>query len=250
MKNNTDLANEFFQSMTDEIYCNLPCQIEAVNGNYVDVTVFINDEEPNQTLYNIPIQREETGRAYVFLGIKKGDFGTLKFFDRDTSDYIQSFNTQYNGNEEQHSINHRCFELGFVPDSKNYVYPNDKEIVIGLKNQKFTLSVDNDGKLNITSQNDVDINITGNVTQAVTGNVTQSIEGNISQDVTGDVTQNISGNANIIATNVNTNGILTHTGNVTINGTLTATTIIAQNGSTGTYANQVTTASGIVVSGS
>ena len=241
MESTTELFRQLLSQTTDNIYVQNPCKVEAVHNNYVDVLLYINDDEPDFVIYNVPIKHQETQRAYIFLGIKKGDRGVVRFFDRSTEGYLQS-DIDYNSDERQHDINDRCFELGFVPDKESYVYPNDKEIVIGLKNQKFTLSVDDEGKLSITSQNNVDINITGNVTQ--------TINGNIEQTITGDVTQNVSGDANITANNINSSGNLTHTGNVTINGTLTATTVIAQNGSTGTYANQVTTASGIVVSGS
>jgi hypothetical protein len=43
---------------------------------------------------------------------------------------------------------------------------------------------------------------------------------------------------------------MTHTGNLTVNGTLTATKVVAQNGASGTFANQVTVKSGITTSGS
>ena len=90
MKSVNELFEDVLRTTTDEIYCNLPCQVIAVNGNYVDVKAFINDEEPDSILYNVPIQRPETQRAYIFLGIKSGDTGTLKFFDRSTEGYLQS----------------------------------------------------------------------------------------------------------------------------------------------------------------
>lgn len=212
----TQLASKFIEDATDEIYCTLPCQVEAINGNYVDVKVFINEEEPDQILYNVPIQRPETQRAYIFLGIKKGDRGVLKFFDRSTEGYLQS-DFDYNSDERQHDINDRVFSLGFIPDSESYVYPADKEIEIGLKNQKFKLSVDENGNLDITSTTKITLN----------------------------------------APNINTIGLLTHTGNISVIGDVTVSnnitstngiisgTINAKGGKTGTY-DKVKTTNGIV----
>ena len=162
----TQLASKFIENITDEMYCVLPCQVEAISGNYVDVKVFINEEEPDQILYNVPIQRPETQRAYIFLGIKKGDRGVLKFFDRSTEGYLQS-DFDYNSDERQHDLNDRVFSLGFIPDSESYVYPTDKDIEIGLKDKAIKMSFTENG---ITIVGDVTIDGDLNVSGEVTGN--------------------------------------------------------------------------------
>lgn len=268
----------------DNQFVQCPCRVTAVseNGNYVDVLPIINDDDDNQELYDVKIRHLESARAFIFLGVKKGDRGILRFFDRSIENYSINGSEEYNEDDRMHNDNDGLFELGFVPDNESYVYPSDKEIAIGLKNQKFTLSVDNAGNINILSQKDVNLFVSGNVTSTIQGNFLSKIEGNaeitvkgkveetiesnltatikgkadltVEQDVTasikGNATANITGNANITATNINTNGILNHTGDMNVQGTMTAAQVIAQNGSTGTYANQVTTASGIVISGS
>ena len=166
MKSVSELFEEVLRKTTDEMYCVLPCQVEAISGNYVDVKVFINEEEPDQILYNVPIQRPETQRAYIFLGIKKGDRGVLKFFDRSTEGYLQS-DFDYNSDERQHDLNDRVFSLGFIPDSESYVYPTDKEIEIGLKNKAIKMSFTENG---ITIVGDVAIDGDLTVSGEVTGN--------------------------------------------------------------------------------
>lgn len=175
MEEPVEIANEYFDSKTDEVYVQNPCKVVNVNGNYVDVLLYINDDEPDTIIYNVPIIRPaETQRAYIFLGIKEGDRGVCRFFDRSTEAYLQS-DFDYNSDDRQHDINDRCFELGFIPDKEAFVYPTDKEIEIGLKNAKFKISVDENGNIAIVSEGTAtitcptvnhtgDINITGTVT--------------------------------------------------------------------------------------
>lgn len=128
MKTASELFDKVLKMTTDELYCTLPCQVVAVENNYVDVKVFINDDEPDMILYHVPIQRPETQRAYIYLGIKSGDRGTLKFFDRSVEGYLQS-DFDYNSDDRQHDISDRAFELGFIPDKEAYVYPSETQIL-------------------------------------------------------------------------------------------------------------------------
>lgn len=182
MDDPTELASKFFENVTDELYCTLPCQVVGINGNYVDVKVFINDEEPDMVLYHVPIQRPETQRAYFYLGIKSGDRGTLKFFDRSVEGYLQS-DFDYNSDDRQHDISDRAFELGFIPDAEAFVYPTNQEIEIGLKNKKFVLSVNEEGNVVITT--DGTINLKASV---INSEATINHKGNINVD--GDVIAN------------------------------------------------------------
>ena len=189
---------------TDEVYCSCPCQVLRVNGNYVDVLAIINDDEPDFPLYHVPIKRMETQNAYVFLKISEGDYGTLTFFDRDTTDYIATGNTEYNYNDEQHSINFRAFELGFVPDPSAFVYPIDKEIEIGLKGGQAKINIDTSGNITIYSVDN--ITLKSGVGVVIDAPDTTTI-GNLSAG---------NGKSGMYATN---SGILTFT-----NGILTAST--------------------------
>lgn len=163
-KTASELLDKVLRSTTDEIYVQNPCQVVNVNGNFVDVLLFINDEEEDFVIYNVPIVRPETQRAYIFLGIKKGDRGVCRFFDRSTEGYLQS-DFDYNSDERQHDINDRCFELGFIPNAEAFVYPTNADIEIGLKSGLVKMSFTEDG-ISILGN----VNITGDLT--VTGEVT------------------------------------------------------------------------------
>lgn len=173
-----ELIKKNINYSTDELYVMNPCKVVGVHGNYVDVLLYINDEEPDFIIYNVPIIRQETQRAYIFLGIKEGDRGTCRFFDRSTEGYLQS-DFDYNSDERQHDINDRCFELGFIPDKEAYVYPTNVDIEIGIKNKSVKMSFTESG-----------IAIVGNVT----------IDGNLT--VTGEVI----GNSIPLSTHLHGNG--------------------------------------------
>lgn len=194
MKSANELLKILLDNITDNIYVQNPCKVVKVSedGNFVDVLLYINDEEVDTVIYNVPIVRPETQRAYIFLGIKEGDRGVCRFFDRSVEGYLQS-DFDYNSDERQHDISDRCFELGFLPNKETFKYLTTAEIEIGLKNQNFKLSIDNDGNLNITSNGVLnltaktishtgDININGTLTatkiiaeNGVSGTFTQSI---------------------------------------------------------------------------
>lgn len=160
MKSPNELFETILKNTTDDMFVLNPCEVVAVKGNYVDVKLYINDEYPDMILYHVPIQRQETQRAYIFLGIKEGDRGTLKFFDRSTEGYLQS-DFDYNSDDRQHDINDRCFELGFIPDKEAYVYPTNVDIEIGLKDKSVKMSFTENGiaiQGAVTFENDVTFN--------------------------------------------------------------------------------------------
>lgn len=194
MRTASELFNQVLKMTTDELYCTLPCQVVAVDGNYVNVKVFINDNEPDMVLYHVPIQREETNRAYIFLGIKQGDRGTLKFFDRSVEGYLQS-DFDYNSDDRQHDISDRCFELGFIPDKEAYEYLTTAEIEIGLKSGACKISINADGSLNVNST----------VVTTVTA-PTVTINGNVVVNGTINATGEITGNGIPLSTHVHGNG--------------------------------------------
>lgn len=182
MKTVSELFDKVLKMTTDELYCLLPCQVVGVSGNYVDVKVFINDDEPDMILYHVPIQRLETQRAYIYLGIKSGDRGTLKFFDRSVEGYLQS-DFDYNSDDRQHDISDRTFELGFIPDKEAYQYLTTAEIELGLKSGACKISINADGSLNInstvaTTVTAPTVTINGNVVVNGTINATGEITGN------------------------------------------------------------------------
>lgn len=182
MESVTELFRSFISDTTDNIYVMNPCKVVGVHGNYVDVLLYINDEELDFVIYNVPIIRQETQRAYIFLGIKEGDRGTCRFFDRSTEGYLQS-DFDYNSDDRQHDINDRCFELGFIPDKEAYEYLTTAEIEIGLKSGTCKISINADGSLNVnstvaTTVTAPTVTINGNVVVNGTINATGEITGN------------------------------------------------------------------------
>ena len=188
---------ELLKTMCDNQYVQCPCKVLAVNGNYVDVLPIINDELVNQPLYDVKIQRKETSTAYIYFKVHVGDRGILRFFDRSIENYSINGSEVYNNDDRFHDANDGCFEVGFLPDTEAFEYPENQEIEIGLKNAKFKISVDENGNVNILS------------------------EGNVKLDVTGNLTTTVSGTANLTAPTINTKGILNQTGNVNIIGDVT-----------------------------
>ena len=164
MKSNSELLNQLLSTTTDELYVQTPATVTNVSadGNYVNAILHINDDEPDIEVFNIRIQRPETQRAYIYLGVKNGDKGIVRFFDRSVEGYLQS-NYDFNSDDRQHSINDRCFELGFLPDKEAFVYPTNTDIEIGLKSGNVKMTFTEDG-----------ISIIGNVT--INGNLTVSGE--------------------------------------------------------------------------
>ena len=196
-----ELFSDVLNITTDNIWVQCPCRVVSVNGNYVNAIAIVNDEEIDFTLYNIPIKRDETKSGYLYFQIVEGDYGTLRFYDRSIEDYMKG-DERWNGDFRQHSLQDRCFELGFIPDNSAYKYTTTALIELGCK----------DGLTNIQLNN-------------------------------GSITIN-SSNVTINTDNAQING------NVDVAGTLSADVIVARNGATGTYANSVTSADGIVTGGS
>ena len=182
MESLNEVIDQVLLNRTDELYVQNPCKVVGVHGNYVDVLLYINDEEPDFVIYNVPIMRPETQRAYILLGIKEGDRGVCRFFDRSTEAYLQS-DFDYNSDERQHDINDRVFEHGFLPDKEAYEYLTTASVEIGLKNGACKISIADDGTLNVVST--VAINITA-PTVTITGNVV--VDGTIT--ATGEITGN------------------------------------------------------------
>ena len=182
MESLAKVVDDILTCKTDELYVQNPCKVVGVHGNYVDVLLYINDEEPDFVIYNVPIIRQETQRAYIFLGIKEGDRGVCRFFDRSTEGYLQS-DFDYNSDDRQHDINDRCFELGFIPDKEAYKYDTTADIEIGLKNGRCKISINANGSLDVNSNVAITVTaptvtINGNVVVNGTINATGEITGN------------------------------------------------------------------------
>jgi len=183
-----DELNTFARGILDSDNSCLPARVVKVNDDgSVNVVAIRNDEIPDCVI-TVPVLRPETQRAYIMLKIKEGDRGVVKFCDKSIESYRLTGSEEYNGDDRQHSISDGVFQLGFLPDNEKFVFP-DGEIVIGLKNNTFTLSVNENGSLTIgasavTINSDVTINGTLTATTDVIGGGI-SLKNHVHSGVTG-----------------------------------------------------------------
>ena len=161
----------FAQNILDSANSCLPAKVMKVNADgSVNILVIRNDDIDNCVI-TVPVLRPETQRAYIQLKIKEGDRGIVKFCDKSIENYRLTGSESYNNDDRQHSFSDGVFQLGFLPDNEKFVFP-DGEIVIGLKNNKLKLIVDENGNLTITAQAvtiNSDITVNGDIT--ATGDV-------------------------------------------------------------------------------
>ena len=183
-----DELNTFARGILDSDNSCLPARVVKINDDgSVNVVAIRNDEIPDCVI-TAPVLRPETQRAYIMLKIKAGDRGVVKFCDKSIESYRLTGSEEYNGDDRQHSISDGVFQLGFLPDNEKFVFP-DGEIVIGLKNNTFTLSVNENGSLTIgasavTINSDVTINGTLTATTDVIGGGI-SLKNHVHSGVTG-----------------------------------------------------------------
>ena len=184
------LQNELMRlakGVSDSVNSCLPAKVMQVNSDgSVNVLIIRNDELDNCVI-TVPVLRPETQRAYIQLKIKVGDRGVVKFCDKSIEGYRLTGSEQYDNDDRQHSLSDGVFQLGFLPDNEKFVFP-DGEIVIGLKNNKLKLIIDENGNLTITAAAvtiNSDIQVNGKIT--ATGEI-QSGQIKLTQHTHGGVT--------------------------------------------------------------
>ena len=138
------------EKIKNEINCTLPARVTQVNEDGTVNVVAIRNDEIKDCVITVPVLRPETQRAYIQLNIAPGDRGVLKFCDKSIEEYRKG-NENYNGDDRTHSISDGIFQLGFLPSNEKFVFP-DGEIVIGLKNSQFILSVNETGDFTIKAK--------------------------------------------------------------------------------------------------
>lgn len=128
METPEEILGNIFDGFSAQTLVEKPCVITNVINQYtVDITYY-NNNEPN-ILYNVPVKHLQTNSAYVFLGLKAGDCGTVRFFDNDVTPYYNGSDIE-STEERTHNINDNLFSCGFYPSPKQYIFPNG-DIVIG-----------------------------------------------------------------------------------------------------------------------
>ena len=157
---------KFAKAIQESVNCCLPAKVVQVNQDGSVNVVAIRNDKIDDCVITIPVLRPETQRAYIQLAIKQGDRGVVKFMDKSIEDYRLTGSEAYNNDDRSHSLSDGVFQLGFLPDNEKFVYP-DGEIVVGLKNNTFTLNVAENGGLTITAKSftiNSDVTINGKLT--------------------------------------------------------------------------------------
>lgn len=128
MRTPEEALDDIFNGFSASTLVEKPCVVSKVIDNYtVDITYYDNNE-PN-TLVDVPVKHLQTNSAFIFLKLKAGDCGTVRFFDNDVTAYYNGSDVASN-EERTHDINDNCYTYGFYPSAKHYVFP-DGDIVIG-----------------------------------------------------------------------------------------------------------------------
>lgn len=166
------------QDLKNEIKVQLPCRVYEVDydNNYVDVEILDYDCDYHGNLINYPIipnvpirQPIYSGSIYMILPVRKGDIGTIEFFDSSIKELIATDTYDYDYNEEWHSLNNGLFTNGFLP--KNKIIPVDKnfKLIMASHTGTFTFKVNSNDELEIKTPN---MKLNGNL--IVTGDINSS----------------------------------------------------------------------------
>lgn len=83
-------------------------------------------------LQNVPVRHIKSPTGFFILKLKEGDRGIVRFFDDDIDLYRTSGVIAESSEVKVHDINDNIFEIGFYPDTENYVYP-DGDVIVGTK---------------------------------------------------------------------------------------------------------------------
>ena len=119
----------FAKAIQESVNCCLPARVVQVNQDGSVNVVAIRNDKIDDCVITIPVIRPETQRAYIYLGIKAGDRGIIKFMDKSIEEYRLTGSEAYNNDDRSHSLSDGIFQLGFLPDNEKFVYP-EGEIVI------------------------------------------------------------------------------------------------------------------------
>lgn len=154
----TDIEN------SKQIRVHMPCKVVAVNNNGTTVDVEIQGQEDTgfgfyskfPILLDLPvIYNNYTSSAYIITPVQIGDTGLVEFLDFNASDFNFNGNVTISSDQNPHSLNNGVFINGYIPIFKQIDIPENKPIIMGLKNKTFTLEVGESGDLIISSLNSI-----------------------------------------------------------------------------------------------
>lgn len=146
------------------IRVHMPCKVVAINGATVDVEIQGMEDSglgyytKFPLLLDLPIiYNNYTSSAYIITPVQVGDTGLVEFLDFNTTNFTNDGNTAVTSDQYPHALNNGSFINGYIPTSKQIDIPINKPIVMGLKNNTFTLEVSDSGELIINTLNSATI---------------------------------------------------------------------------------------------
>ena len=225
MRTPEEALGDIFDGFSSQTFVEKPCVITNVIDQYtVDVTYYDNNEA--NLLVRVPVKHLQTNSAYVFLGLKEGDCGTVRFFDNDVNSYYDG-DAVASTEERTHDINDNCYTYGFYPAASQYIFP-DGDIVIGttagatinitekeIKINAETIIVENEATIDITSDSDITIKTDGELSVTTQSDLTINSSANVSVTTQSDLTINSLANVSVTAAqNVDITGV----SNVSVSG--------------------------------
>lgn len=131
MRTPEEALDDIFNGFSSQTLVEKPCVISKVIDNYTVDVIYYDNNKP-YTLVNVPVKHLQTNSAFIFLKLKAGDCGTIRFFDNDVTAYYNGSDVE-SDEQRTHDLNDNEFTYGFYPSAKHYVFP-EGDIVIGTVN--------------------------------------------------------------------------------------------------------------------
>lgn len=156
MRTCEDAIEDLLNGLSGDMLVEKPAKIIKVHNQYLVDVEYDNGGEKD-FLYNVPVKHLQTNSAFVFLKLKQGDKGTIRFFDNDVDEY-KNGSSNVSTEIRKHDINDNFYDYGFYPENEQYIMP-DGEICIGLKNGTALMQFDENGDI-VLSANNLTINAT------------------------------------------------------------------------------------------
>lgn len=205
MRTPEEALGDIFDGFSSQTFVEKPCVVTNVIDQYtVDVTYYDNNQA--NLLVRVPVKHLQTNSAYVFLGLKEGDCGTVRFFDNDVNSYYDG-DAVASTEERTHDINDNCYTYGFYPSASQYIFP-EGDIVIGttagatinitekeIKINAETIIVENEATIDITSDSDITVDAKAKLNITTQSDTTLNSLANIT--ITGGQNVNVSGVSNV-----------------------------------------------------
>ena len=145
MKKSTKNLINILKGMSENAYVERPCRVVRVHSqDIVDIEYY--DKYKTDILCKVPVKHFQSNNTCVFVRLKVGDKGTVRFFDSDVSYYNKG--SEASGNDDRsHNINDGIFIPGYFPLISGEQELSDKDFVI--KSGKASISIDTKGNIEI-----------------------------------------------------------------------------------------------------